>query len=534
MYSKIKNILVNLGIFHSSDLILLKNNHEYFKQSLANIFLQMDAQTFLRNKDIDDKFTKTQIRKHSRSSPVLLWGYSSRDFHDIYDILIQSNLDPCAIVSPSDVSANGTCMLPVLQMEDFAESEYKNFPVVFAPGLGITEVQKCMAILQSANPIESSQVSKQRPNAFHPCSMLHNYHYDINSRVLCLGFPGSGNVLVQSILIRLLPKFQHHITSIPFVGTLITDHQSTWKMLLQSGLNVRSEDIIFLPQDLNHISVRITCEDGRFLDLYDLVNPHWHTALIVPSHVLPTIKETQEWMGRGGLVVIVLRNPLDIIVSCAAKLLQPPGRLIGELAWFRRAVKSVVEYIDHIHSLPGEKLFVCYEDLLQRPHAQISRLANFFGVKMTLNELNVLWSDVGLKELVPFQGFNRTKNHFYQPGSGKWMQYLDIRHAEIVEEEGLDNRMRSIGYSFEIKSFKTNFELEPPLLDKEIEFVQVADFFHFIFGAPRCFHASSLYQARLEKSLINYVTNDPVFAQTIERMDSECLADFQAMGIFEL
>lgn len=416
--------------------------------------------------------------------------------------------------------------------KDLAASDYAPLPIIIAPGRGYEGLEECLKRIGRADDDNSSPERSQSPRVFHPCAALEAHPYDLNGRALCLGFPGSGNVLVQTIMGRLLPRIRDRIYSLPIAGVLVADHQRMWRTLLQAKLGVSSDEVVFLPQDMGHVSIRVTCEDGRFLDLYGINCPHWHTAYFVPAHVLPSGNETAEWTGCGGSVVIILRHPLDTIVSCAAKRLRPPTRLLGELGWFRRAVKTLVEYIDHAHSLPGDKLIVRYEDLLQRPHAQIMRLAQFLGASMTLDETGALWDEVWLKELVPAQAFNRTQRHYYQPGVGKWIRDLDVRHARIIEEEGLKHRMLDIGYSWEHDRFKTVYETEPPLREGEIKQAQTGDFFHFLFGAPRCFDAGSLYQARLAQSSINYLTNTEGFARAIESMDAECLADYQATAEF--
>ncbi|MFA5166920.1 MAG: sulfotransferase domain-containing protein [Candidatus Omnitrophota bacterium] len=469
---------------------------------------------------------------HARPTPVLMWGYSKKNFQAIFDFLVQTNLDPCALIEPSIDLAECNYPLSIIQSKDLSASDYANLPVIIAPGLGYEAFEKCIGKIRCVEDSHSSLESGKKARVFHPCSALEGHQYNLSGRTLCLGFPGSGNVLVQTIMSRLLPKIQDRIYSLPISGTLVPDHQQMWKTLIQTKLNVSSEEVVFLPQDMGHVSLRVTCQDGRFLDLYDINCPHWHTAYIIPGHVLPSVDETVEWTLRGGSIVIVLRNPLDTIVSCAAKLLRPPSRVLSDLAWFRRAATALSLYLDDITTLPESKLVLRYEDLMETPLEQIKRLAEFLGAKIADQEIDTIWSEVGMKPLASLKAFHRTQNHFFRPGAGKWIQYLDIRHATIVEESGLRKQMEVLGYRFDSHQFRTSFENEPPLTEREIEQVQPRDFFHFLFGLPPYFSAQSLIQGRLSNSGINYVSNSKEFAEIVRQLDEKHLADYQASASF--
>jgi hypothetical protein len=503
---------------YRADIDLLKQNEQIFRQMHSDISRKVAAWELLRARAI--AVCCSSPKTAPPPAPVLIMGSSGASLAELFEFLVKANFDPVGIVHLGHAEATGNTALPVMGPEALAAG----LPLVLSPGLSTAAIREVLAACRAtAHPV---------PVVFHPVGVLRNVHYDLSGRVLCIGFPGSGNVLVQSIIAKIMPRALYRIASSPIAGPLVTDHQRIWSELVQSELGVAAEDVVFLPQDLKHVSIRLTCSDGRFLDLYNVCNPHWHTAFAVPSHVLPSEEDVQEWRTQGGALIIVLRNPLDTIVSCAAKLIRPPNRVLCDFAWFRRAAKTLSEYLVQIRTIvAGGALAIHYEHLLERPHSQIMRIAQFLGLPISLDETQMLWEEVGLKSLVPTQAFNRTQNHFFQPGSGKWLRYLGPRHWDIIEETGLANEMEAFGYQVNPSLFRAELMPEAPLNESETAYCQTGDFFHFIFDKEPYFETSALVQNYLQKSGIRYVSNNAQFAEEFGKLDDECLSMYQAIAV---
>lgn len=402
--------------------------------------------------------------------------------------------------------------------------------MILAPGSGLSGLESCLARLRAARNALPPQKRGPEPWARLPAAILRSLDYDITGRVMCLGFPGSGNVLTQSIIYRLLPKFVHRCASFPSAVQLVLEQQAMWKRIISEGLGVSEDEIVFLPQDLNHVSIRVTCQDKRFLDIYNANCPHWHTALAVPSHVLPSAAELENWIARGGVCVIVQRHPLDTIVSCAAKILRPPSRLLADLNWFRMAARTMGHYLDQLKPLAEKSLIVTYENLLGQPDEQIPRLAEFLGAEVSAEDTKAIWDEIGMRPLVSDQAFNRTNTHFFKPGYGKWMTHLTRDHAEIIEAEDLVRRIREWGYTYDAAVLMDNPPApERPLTEDEALIGQPNDFFHFLFHAEPFFLADKMQRLMLTTSGLNCITNDPAFARSLMEMGAR-LADMQAAG----
>jgi hypothetical protein len=240
---------------------------------------------------------------------------------------------------------------------------------------------------------------------------------------------------------------------------------------------------------------------------------------------------SRQWIARGGKLAIQMRNPLDTIVSCAAKLIRPPSRVLNDLEWFRRMARLLARYLQQVQELPAEKIIIHYEDILDAPLTYGLRIAHAFESNSDVDHLGQIWQAIGLKELVGQQSFNRTQSHFFRPGTGKWREYLDERHAEIAAEEGLTAQMFTFGYAFDPSQFIPAHDTVPHALSsEETASMQVGDWPHFLFGAPVFFSCEAVIQGVLPISGIEYATNDSGFASALRELDGDKLLFYGTSG----
>lgn len=338
-----------------------------------------------------------------RAQPVILWGFSKRDFHIFFDYFVRVNLDPRALVAPTEPDV--APLLPVLTPEQLGADGFRDIPVVLAPGLGYAGFETCRKFLASHGMAGAGRI-------VHACCALNELDYDLTGRVHTVGFPGMGNVLLQSMIYRLMERMPNPYPGImptPQLGILVPDHQQILAELLRARLRLPERAAVsFLPLTEARISLRFNCEDGRYIDLYGIHNPHWHTARILTGHTLPTVAFSRRWIGHGGKLVVQMRNPLDAIVSCAAKLIRPPSRILGDLDWFRRMARLLTHYLRQVQDLPEEKVILRYEDVLDAPLTYGLRIAHAMDANADVEYLAQVWGEIGLKDLVVQQTFHRT------------------------------------------------------------------------------------------------------------------------------
>lgn len=465
---------------------------------------------------------------HKNSAqPVVLWGFSQRDFSFFFDYFVRINLDPRALVVPAD--ADVAMLMPVLALEQLDAEGLGDVPVVLAPGLGYAGFETCRAQLAAL------QGSVNSHRLVHACSGLNELAYDLTGRVHTVGFPGMGNVLLQSMIYRLMEQMPNPYPGImqtPQLGILTPDHQSIWADLIRSRLQLLARDaVVYLPQAEDTVSLRVNCDDGRYVDLYGIPNPHWHTARLLTSHVLPSVDFSRRWIARGGKLAVQMRNPLDTIVSCAAKLIRPPSLILEDLIWFRRIARLLAGYLQQVQELPAEKIVLHYEDIIDSPLTFGLRIAHALEANSDVARLGQIWADIGLKELVGQQAFNRTQSHCFRPGAGKWREYLDVRHASIAAEEGLPGQMAAFGYAFDHGEFRpVSGSASQVLPSDEIALMQAGDWPYFLFDAPVFFNSNSVIQGVLPSTGMKYVTNDNDFANALCVLDADSLPSYYASG----
>lgn len=460
--------------------------------------------------------------------PVILWGFSKHDFAIFFDYFVNVGFNPLALVAPTESDIGP---LPMLVPEQLAADDLRHIPIILAPGLGYAGFEACRKQLTALNAIDGRVI-------VHSACALNDLHYDLTGRIHTVGFPGMGNVLLQSIIYRLMEKmYNPHpgIMPTPQLGILVTDHQKIVADYIIANLPFPKDvSYEYNPDTTQLVSIRFNCSDGRYLHLYGIENPHWHTGRMLTTHTAPTAHFADQWLKRGGKLIIGMRNPFDTIVSCAAKAFRPPERLLADLTWYRRMVRTLTAFLQQVHELPADKLIVGYEDILASPQTYILRIAHYLNVQTGIEHAASIWDELGLKPLAGHGVASKASTHFFRPGAGKWREYLDTRHAHIALEEGLVTQVENFGYEFTLDQFPLPSPARvsmPEIASHEITSLQVSDdFSHFLFDAPPFFSSDRTILGKLPRSGLKFVTNDASFSDALHELDDGDLSVYSASG----
>lgn len=292
----------------------------------------------------------------------------------------------------------------------------------------------------------------------HPAAMADVMRMDYSGRFVACGFPGSGNGIVQAMLEAIQsinPNPPAHEGAIALAAAYAAGY---WQLVdaelgkFDSILGAASHPAATYRESTASVS-------------WDVSDDNRSTLLGLPmrNHLWEVIHKTHEPFGSklramvcgGANCVLTVRNPLDTLVSIANKMAGGGVDLLGT-DWLYRLVacgltnyyKSFLPAIDN-----KEIQVVTYEECQGSFERVAQLLASKFGFELADQEICNLKERLLNKLLFVFQGDSR---HLWRPDqTEKWRSYLENRHFEIAEQEGLYEILEEFGYSKTINDLST-------------------------------------------------------------------------------
>ncbi len=225
-------------------------------------------------------------------------------------------------------------------------------------------------------------------------------------------------------------------------------------------------------------------------------------------------------------VFVACRQPLDIIVSLAAKHWRPPDAVLHDLTWFAAVAENLKAWYEAAMARSAGLTLVRYEELMERPLEVIPRLAEKTGYDLAGEAEAAMLAEAYIGRTLQQPGSSAAlfeSGHLWQPGSGKWRQRLSREHVGILQDLGYVRFLEDLGYD---PDFAAPLEdREPPAEPVAMEPAWLAwhDYTtHRSQGYPVTFrHEGEIFRKFGDPSLSLY-TNDPEAAELLPRLlDSE-------------
>ena len=160
----------------------------------------------------------------------------------------------------------------------------------------------------------------------------------------------------------------------------------------------------------------------------------------------PLSSEALAFFGKQGLNIIqILRNPMDIMVSNAAKMTSFAGQrcpqfLLNDRRWVADMTDVLATYARGILRRGNRCHTIRYETLLEKPAEVIQGLAHFVGIDLGPDDCREIWSSVDRQTLSDDIG------HFWEPGEGKWRDFIPPHMADVICAPEMIDLWRRMGY----------------------------------------------------------------------------------------
>jgi len=396
-----------------------------------------------------------------------IWGVGS-EASRVLDLLGQAGINIGGLIDPSG-GIHEFAGIPVLSPEAFKlkHGKYPTQPVVVASGcFDLLPVIPDSNVGGSYHTFKNEWLSAKyrygiEAPLLHPDFISDFLPLKYNNRYFICGAPGAGNVLVQSILGRMLVdarkegkrrKFgvfrkpvssdgRHEISAALlatnfFSQTLMTLNEAAnglgrWRTDLSShGLGYTNFWMHFPSQEL------IEVEDVR-------TRRHLFTE-IYGSHEIPVPENIRRYRDMNFKIVVCIRHPYDIVLSILNKWIVNysfDNRIVFDHEVLSLLSDQIICYYDATMKSKKHCHFLRYEDILRNPIETLGLLANATEIPCSQQFNMAIWDDLGFKSL-PMA----PENHFNAPGVDKWKGIMREEELKFLDDTGLAALAVELGY----------------------------------------------------------------------------------------
>lgn len=291
-------------------------------------------------------------------------------------------------------------------------------------------------------------------NIFHPSALIDRVKVDLGG-VICSGYPGSGNMVLQSVLTHItgLTQRQNELDKHAYLRDISLSYLNSVITYIEANL---------FRYGLSRIDVSPTFQNNTSLFCYFGENQRHELALNniklnsfawstfwSGTHEPPNTANLNFYKNLGLQFLCMIRNPLDILVSLAAKQtawmgFRHPEVLLANRSWVNTTVASLAYYFKCIVDNSNAIDIVRYEDV-------ISNLAGFVAHIASITHNNITKDNVAyIVDKIHGQSLTHDRGHFWKPGVDKWRQYLPPSAIETISKSNLLEFARELGYVSEM------------------------------------------------------------------------------------
>ncbi len=397
---------------------------------------------------------------HDKPQRVILWGIES----------FTSNYMECLHDADFEVTAladnnGGTqfCDLEVLKPSQVKNILLKDPDTVIIPFSGTADnsshFNKICATIINHWALTDTTV-------LHPCFILEHLTIDREEKICTAGFDGADNRVLFNTMRDLVPlKSGTKDYRGFFLDALAADHLNNIKEIINgwlcaSAMQMASMGEFAVTHD-NSVYYCATGDDG-FVEIFGIKSlPHILSDPVHQCYELLTPAMINKLEKFNYITFVMLRNPLDIIVSKALKtdmydvmmsdhgkpgvkksdipFITQCGRArLNDDEWFNKTASDIKEYFETYLKIKDHVNSVKYEDLIHLKHIAAESIWN------ALREWGITSSDI-LEKLNRIGEGNHSEKLFR--GIGIWKKYLTGRHFELLLQHGYDNLLNNLNYA---------------------------------------------------------------------------------------
>ena len=400
---------------------------------------------------------------------ILIWG-CNRFAESLHICLENTTVNVVAFVDK--ISGKSFCRKPVIHPDLLGElDEHHDTPIIIAsqhdfssnlPAITFESTRQFKAMIDEI----TSKYTLQN-TLHHPSSLIDVLHLTFPMKMATFGLPGSGNTLYSHIFRLILQKNRWH-TIWQHLKAKLFKHKTP-------NLNDYFEKLAYEYQQIIYqvINDAIYQADGKRIhgSPWQLGTSHFsfltdeeekagvfsfHTRdHIVHSnygyHKMPTQQQLNELNLRQFKVFMVIRNPLDTIISVLKKNVSTKDNteLVADQYFAREAIATLETLKDLQKFTAHDASMIKYEDLIMHPVSQIRKIMRKLGKKNTSKAANRIWSQVSFRALP-----GATTENFWQGGTGKWESHFQNQHLAFLKYHGIEKILSHYGYHDILDKFK--------------------------------------------------------------------------------
>jgi hypothetical protein len=281
------------------------------------------------------------------------------------------------------------------------------------------------------------------PPLVHPVALLdHVPPLRCPDRYAVFGFPGSGNVLTQTLAAAVFrdqpmpPAWAARaaVAESYFISTVARAH-AVLAPLAPTAID-------FYTYHFGRARVNVARDGGRLGIAREVPCLRHHANWNYVTHVSPT-REAVDFLAAGGLhrMVAVVRHPCETLLSLANKMARPARTMLAHPRFLERVPQQLAEWTAHLLANRDRVRVVRYEDLAARNVGALKALAGWLGESVSDADAEALFDkylNLNLPSSVP--------THFFRGGSDKWRTAFEPGDLRRVMEWVPAEAFTAFGY----------------------------------------------------------------------------------------
>lgn len=450
------------------------------------------------------------------SEGVIVWGIGE-DAVIPLKILNSAGIEIKFIVDPTN-SLKEFEGLKVLGIEEFysLREKHRAIPILIADAYDSYGPD---GFIRSLNMLYN-RINHEGP-AIHPVFISELVRLNFSGYVYINGFPGSGNVVSHHIIKKLMElnggcrldereRFfkrasEFHNRSIINVFNSYFNIYATANY--PKGSDFRG-DFLFLEHEG-------PC--GDYVHLFGARSKPYFSPEFHASHELLRETTITRFENLGFSTCVVIRNPLDVIVSNAAKFPinskreKRPSLLINDLEWFESMIVNIGKCYKNFIDNKDKVFFVKYDDLMENPIRTIKNLAVSLDIEVTEAQCRDIWSEFGNRNL------NDKHFHCWRPGSGKWKEFIGAKQIEMFRASKLADYSEQLGYRYDFDANMPRTSEKPVSEDLYNDIFALYDFrYHTILGKPLVYTSDGCTYLNDEKRGMQAIVRGNMFPDMLK------------------
>ncbi len=458
---------------------------------------------------------------NKKPAEVILWGIG--DFTKKYiHYLRESNIEIKACMDTYKHN-NKFENIKLISPEEYNRrfKHYKDIPVVLTGRSRDGQDRFEEICIYAENHLEDDNAT-----LLHPSFLADYTQFNYKDKVLITGFPGSGNILLRTIIDKLIEKIRiQNSMKESFFEKLAKEHHKKLTGYIDNffyfnGVWLSS----YHPQNINYETYH-ACKKKGYIEICNLKSKKYLLEKTPLTHERITNSFIDFTKRINSIFISAVRNPLDVIVSNAFKLDNAIVSMenkkgfnksqskfrelfglsrINNLEWFENFSILVKEYYEELLVKQKKINMVKYETLISEPERTIKKIAGILEGDYKEEDIRKLWNQVGFKHLIP------DKTHFFRPGVGKWKQYFTKQHTAILESLKYNKLLKELDYEDEIKSDRNISQCDEAIAeDIDLYLALHEHAYHILYNKSLIFtHKDLLY---LKNSDLKILTNNTDF-----------------------